>query len=244
MPARNVSVSVSVASAAVITASIIIAAGCGKQESAETPGRPASQNQIQAVSSSDGWIELSADPALSAWTLPSPGAWKLADGVMEKSEGGGYIWTKERFGDFILDCEFKISEGGNSGIFFRTDNVNDPVQTGIEMQVYNVPRNPQPVKNDCGAVYDLLAPSVYADKPAGEWNHVVLTCDDNIITIDLNDVRIIDMNIDNWDTAGMNPDGTKNKFSRALKDFKREGYIGFQEHGDPVWFRNVKIKRL
>jgi hypothetical protein len=244
MPARNVSATVAVAKAAVITASIIIAAGCGKQESAETPGRPANQDQIQAVSSSDGWIELSADPALSAWTLPSPGAWKLTDGVMEKSEGGGYIWTKERFGDFILDCEFKISEGGNSGIFFRTDNVNDPVQTGIEMQVYNVPRNPQPVKNDCGAVYDLLAPSVYADKPAGEWNHVVLTCDDNIITIDLNDVRIIDMNIDNWDTAGMNPDGTKNKFSRALKDFKREGYIGFQEHGDPVWFRNVKIKRL
>ncbi len=230
--------------AAVIFASIIIAAGCGKQESVETPGHPESQTRMLDASSPDGWIELSADPSLSAWTLPSPGAWKLVDGVMEKSEGGGYIWTKERFGDFILDCEFKISEGGNSGIFFRTDNVKDPVQTGIEIQVYNVPRSPQPVKNDCGAVYDLLAPSVYADKPAGEWNHIVLTCDDNIITIDLNDVRIIDMNIDNWDTAGMNPDGTKNKFNRALKDFKREGHIGFQEHGDPVWFRNVKIKRL
>ncbi len=102
--------------AAVITTSFIIAAGCGKQESAETSGHPANQDRVQTVSSSDGWIELSADPALSAWTLPSPGAWKLTYGVMEKSEGGGYIWTKERFGDFILDCEFKISEGGNSGI--------------------------------------------------------------------------------------------------------------------------------
>jgi hypothetical protein len=158
---------------------------------------------------------------------------------------GRWVYLDERaIRRFHSRLRVQNKRGRQQRYFFRTDNVKDPVQTGIEMQVYNVPRNPQPVKNDCGAVYDLLAPSVYADKPAGEWNHVVLTCDDNIITIDMNDVRIIDMNIDNWDTAGMNPDGTKNKFTRALKDFKREGYIGFQEHGDPVWFRNVKIKRL
>lgn len=218
--------------------------GCGKSEAPKTPESEAPAKAVETAQIGESWIDLSGDPTLGEWIMQAPGAWKLTDGVMEKSDGGGYIWTKERFGDFILDCEFKISEGGNSGIFFRTDNMDDPVQTGIEMQVYNIERKPSPVKNDCGAVYDLQEPSEYADKPAGEWNHVIITCQDNSIKIVLNDKQIIDMDINRWDTAGMNPDGTKNKFTRALKDFKREGHIGFQEHGDPVWYRNVKIKRL
>jgi len=222
----------------------LVLSGCGKEEKQPAPGGGIGAEKSGEARSGEGWILLSEDPELSAWIMKGPGAWKCVDGVMTKADGGGYIWTKERFGDFVLDCEFKISEGGNSGIFFRTDDINDPVQTGIEMQVYNVPRKPEPVKNDCGAIYDLLAPSTYADKPAGEWNHVVITCRDNLITVVMNDVKIIDMDLDMWDTPGMNPDGTKNKFKRALKDFKREGHIGFQDHGDPVWYRNVKVKRL
>jgi len=222
----------------------LVLSGCGKEGEQPAPGGGAGTEKSAEAPSGEGWILLSGDPELRAWIMKEPGAWKCVDGVMTKAEGGGYIWTKERFGDFILDCEFKISEGGNSGIFFRTDDINDPVQTGIEMQVYNVPRKPQPVKNDCGAIYDLLEPSTYADKPAGEWNHVVITCKDNLITVVMNGVKIIDMDLDKWDTPGMNPDGTKNKFKRALKDFKREGHIGFQDHGDPVWYRNVKVKRL
>jgi len=224
--------------------SVLLFAGCGGDNSSQVPENTETAGNPQASISESGWINLSGDTALSHWNMKSPGAWKVVDGVMEKSEGGGYIWTKERFGDFVLDCEFRISEGGNSGIFFRTDDTDDPVQTGIEMQVYNIERHPSPVKNDCGAMYDLLEPSVYADKPAGEWNHAVITCRDNVITVELNDTQIIDMDLNSWDTPGMNPDGTKNKFNRALKDFKREGYIGFQEHGDPVWYRSVRVKRL
>ena len=52
------------------------------------------------------------------------------------------------------------------------------------------------------------------------------------------------VDVDEWTTPRMNPDGTENKFEKALKDFPRNGYIGFQDHGDPVWYRNVRIKEL
>jgi len=78
----------------------------------------------------------------------------------------------------------------------------------------------------------------------GQWNHITIKAVDNKINIMLNEEPIIDMNLDDWKTAGKNPDGSKNKFKTALKDFKREGHIGFQDHGANVWYRNVRIKRL
>jgi len=81
-------------------------------------------------------------------------------------------------------------------------------------------------------------------KPAGEWNYVTIICNENVITIIMNDVQIIDMDLNMWTTPRINPDGTKNKFNTALKDFPREGHIGFQDYGIPVWYRNVRIKAL
>jgi hypothetical protein len=52
------------------------------------------------------------------------------------------------------------------------------------------------------------------------------------------------MNLDQWTEPNKNPDGSKNKFPRALKDFARKGYLGLQDHGRPVWYRNIKIKQL
>jgi hypothetical protein len=65
-----------------------------------------------------------------------------------------------------------------------------------------------------------------------------------LITVVLNGEQIIKMDLDKWTEPNKNPDGSKNKFPRALKDFAREGYIGFQDHGRSVWYRNIKIKRL
>ena len=78
----------------------------------------------------------------------------------------------------------------------------------------------------------------------GQWNCMVITAKANKIQIVLNGERIIDMDLDKWTEAHKNPDGTRNKFNTAYKDMPRVGHIGFQYHGHPVWYRNIKIKTL
>ena len=176
-----------------------------------------------------------------AWKMNKTNGWVIEDDTMALKEGGD-IWTKERFGDFVLDLEFKVSSECNSGIFFRTADLKDPVQTGIELQVLDSAGKPNPDKHDSGAMYDLLEPSSNTMKSDGEWNHVIITCKDNLIKVNMNGTQIIDMDLDKWTIPQKNPDGTNNKFKTALKDFSRDGHIGFQDHGHPVWYRNVKIK--
>ncbi len=191
----------------------------------------------------DGWEILFDGGDLDKWRLAGGGdpsrKWAIEGGTLARRPKAGMIWTKQRFDDFILDLEFKTE--GNSGVFFRTNDPGNPVQTGFEMQV-NKP-SPKPHKNSSGSIYDALAPAREMTK-AGQWNHVIITADDNSITIVMNGEKIIDMDVNRWDTAGRNPDESKNKFRTALKDFERDGHIGFQDHGANVWYRNVKIKHL
>ena len=81
-------------------------------------------------------------------------------------------------------------------------------------------------------------------KPPGQWNRCRLTCWHSIVKVELNGEQVIYMDLDEWTTPKMNPDGTSNKFGTALEDFARSGYIGLQDHGRPVWYRNIRIKRL
>jgi hypothetical protein len=190
------------------------------------------------------WQTLFDGTDLSAWQNPrgeAPSAgWVVEDGQLVRKDKAGYIWTKERFSDFCLELEFKTA--GNSGIFFRTDDPGNPVQTGIEIQV-NTPSD-KPGTHSTGSLYDLLAPNKVADRPQGEWNEISITAKDAQITVVLNGEKIIDADLNQWTEANRNPDGTRNKFNTALKDFKRDGHIGLQDHGADVSFRNIRIKRL
>jgi type 1 glutamine amidotransferase len=190
-----------------------------------------------------GWRTLFNGKDLSGWQNrdgKAPGAgWTVQDGTLRREKGAGDLWTKDRFGDFVLDLEFKTE--GNSGIFIRTDNPKDNVQTGIEIQVDRPAKTPG--KHSVGAVYDCLAPSKEATK-AGEWNHAVVTAQGNRITVVMNDQPIIDMDLDRWTEANKNPDGSPNKFRTALKNFKREGHVGLQDHGAVVSYRNLRVKTL
>lgn len=177
-----------------------------------------------------GWQNASGGPPAAGWVVE--------DGAMVRKDPGGYIWTTERFGDFKLELEFKTQ--GNSGVFFRTDKMNDPVQTGIEVQVNN-PSNPG--KHSVGCFYDLVAPTKNVAKK-DEWNSMVITAKDNLLSVELNGEKITEMDLDQWTEPGQNPDGSKNKFRTALKDFKRDGHIGFQDHGNWVAYRNVRITAL
>jgi hypothetical protein len=100
-----------------------------------------------------------------------------------------------------------------------------------------------------GAIYNAMPPSKKdMAKSVGEWNHFTITCKDSVVTVVFNGEEVIHADLNNWPEKGKNPDGTPNKFPKALKDFARNGPIGLQGlHGKaqaPVWYRNLKIKVL
>ena len=135
-----------------------------------------------------------------------------------------------------------LASRANSGVFIRTENRDDPVQTGMEIQVGNM--SPRGISNHVvGGIYNLVAPRLDAHKP-GEWNHYRITCRGPHVSVMLNGKQVSEANLDNWTEARKNPDGSQNKFRRPLKDFARKGYIGFQDHGSPASYRNVRIKKL
>jgi len=169
-------------------------------------------------------------------------AWAFdKDGVLSPV-GHGDIWTKERYGNFTLELDYRVPAGGNSGVFIRTGSIENWINTAIEVQIHATTDGSK--HGQCGAIYDCLSPSKAAVKKPGEWNHYVITCLDNKIYVSLNGEDIIDMDLDQWTEPHKNPGGTKNKFPTAYKDMPREGHLGFQYHGNPIWFRNLKIKSL
>jgi len=196
-------------------------------------------NQKAASLNPSTWQPLLADH-LSNATFKA-GSWKYAQGVLERL-GGGDLWTKDRYDDFILDLEFQVSPGANSGVFIRCGDLADWINTTIEIQVHDTTDGTQ--HGQCGAVYDIMSPSKVVTRPAGEWNPMRITAKGPRLQVMMNDEVIADINLDQWTEAGKNPQGTPNKFKYAYKDMPRSGFIGFQDHGAPVAFRNIRTKRL
>ena len=165
-----------------------------------------------------------------------------------RTRGMGYIWTRESFEDFELSLSYKLSEAANSGVFFRTDP-NNPVQGGFEIQLMDDEgirrsRGELEAKRLNGALYDCQAASGNPGRPAGQWNDLKLTCRGPMIRLEINGKTVNEINVDRWDTPMQNPDGSKNKFQTALRDLPRSGRIGFQNHGQVVWFKDIKIREL
>lgn len=203
-------------------------------------------NELSPQEKQAGWVLLFDGKSPAGWVnkdKPLPAA-NVQDGAINPHKGGAYVtYYKEPFDNFVLSCDFKVSKGANSGIFIRTGDMADPVQTGFEIQIFDS-AGQAPGKHSSGALYDAVAPTEEASKPAGEWNHIEIIADRNLIKVALNGKQVVTADLDRWTEAGKNPDGSKNKFSKALKDFPRRGYVGVQDHNSPVWFKNIKLKRL
>jgi hypothetical protein len=200
-----------------------------------------------------GFVSLFNGKDLSGWTMGPDKSWVVEDGViaLKRAQYDGaehnadYLWTRDQYANFILELEFKIPEQANSGVYLRTPDKANPVYTGIEVQVANSHgRTNLSRTGTAGAIYDCVAPSSNPVKAPGEWNQYRITCDRNKIQVVLNGTEIIHMDLDQWSEPHKNPDGSKNKFDTALKDFARKGHIGFQDHGRPVWYRNIRIQKL
>jgi hypothetical protein len=201
----------------------------------------------------DGFVSLFNGRDLSGWKMGPAKSWVVENGAIAlkrpryeaKEHNSDYLWAVEPYGNFILELDVKFLEKANSGIYLRTANTRNPVPTGLEVQVINSHGQPKLDKRaSAGALYDCVAPASNAIKPPGEWNHFRITCRGSKVSVVLNGQPIIDADLNQWTEPQRNPDGTKNKFATPLKDFVRTGYVGFQDHGLPVWYRNIRIKKL
>lgn len=149
-------------------------------------------------------------------------------------------------GDFVLSLDFKLSPKCNSGIFIRTSPLTprpgkDVGFNGLEIALDDTTTSGL---HDTGALYDLVAPSRNAAKPAGQWNHAQITCKGPLIEVEINGEVVTRANLDEWTTKNRRPDGSEHKFDVAYRDHPRTGYIGLQDHGSDCWFRNIKLKKL
>ena len=209
---------------------------------------PAGDNELTEQEKKDGWVLLWNGKDSEGWVDGAGAALKadrFQDGsINPKGAAGHMAYTKERYGNFVLACDVKVSKGCNSGLFFRTGSMKDPAQAGLEIQVVDSAGKEKVGKHDSGALYDIVAPSKNAMKPAGEWNHFEITANRAKVSISLNGEKVVECDLDQGTEAGKSPDGTKNKFKTPLKDFPREGHVGLQDHGSEVWFRNLKVKPL
>ncbi|MFC1739541.1 family 16 glycoside hydrolase [Planctomycetota bacterium] len=172
--------------------------------------------------------------------IMEPDSWKMEEGLL-RLVGGGNIWAKQRYGDFILDLGFKVETEGNSGVFIRVGSIENWINTAIEVQIHD--SSDGTPRGFCGSIYDCLNPTKNMMK-SGQWNRLTVICKANKIYVIMNGEQIIDMDLNLWTEPHKNPDGTPNKFNTAYKDMPRVGHIGLQDHGDPVWYRNIRIKKL
>lgn len=194
-----------------------------------------------------GWRPLFDGKTLDGWVHTGPPeSWSVEEGclVCTARHSGKNLATAGQYEDFVLSLEFKIDPGSNSGVFVRWSDLADPVNTGLEIQIYDTYAAPELKKNSCGALYGMVAPRVRAERPPGEWNHLVIVCDGPWIAVRLNGVDVVEANIDLWTTPGVNPDGSPNKFKYAWSKLPRRGYIGLQDHNGKTWFRNMWIQEL
>jgi hypothetical protein len=209
----------------------------------------AADNVLTADEKREGWILLFDGRSLDGWMTSSqkPSRRPVDDGAINPHRCGGYMMIHEKeWGDFVLSLDFKIAEGCNSGVFVRTSPLTprpgkDVGFNGIEVAVDDTTGTGF---HDTGAIYDLVKAKRNAMKPAGEWNHLVVTCDKNRISVEVNGEPVSEMDLDQWTEKNKRPDGTPHKFDVAYKDHPREGYIGLQDHGGECWYKNIKLKPL
>lgn len=216
---------------------------------------------------------LAAEESLQEWTILFDGTsfdgwkeylkedvsdnWKIEDGAMvfyppeDRPDGEVYDLVSENaYTDFVLSLDWKISEGGNSGVFWGINEelgLKKPYETGPEIQVLDNEKHPD-AKNStthqAGSLYDMVAPSEDVTKPIGEWNTMVITInhDENQGSVELNGKKIVDFPVGN---KAWNDMVSKSKFADWEQFGKyTSGKLGLQDHGDKVAFRNIKIKEL
>jgi hypothetical protein len=237
-----------------------------KTEEVKEEAMPATEVAMNTLTQSeieDGWVLLFDGKTPEGWRGYKkdhfPNGWQIVDGTIQcigsgrgeagNKEGGDIIYDKE-FQNFTLSLEWKISEGGNSGIFYLGQEGPDFIwKTAPEMQVLDNEKHPDAKlgkdgNRQAGSLYDLIPAKPQNAKPVGEWNQVEITVYKGTVVHKQNGVNVVEYHL--W-TPEWNELVAGSKFPGLNKDWAdvaTKGYIGLQDHGDDVWFRNIKIKNL
>jgi hypothetical protein len=151
------------------------------------------------------------------------------DGEQGWQRYSAYLWSKKQYADFVLDVQYAYPPGGNSGVYFRVGDRNDPVEQGIEAQILDSSKKQEPLgQHDHGGIIRTAGPVKNMSMPPHEWNRMVVTCIGHHLQVELNGEQIIDTMLNKG----------------AMKDRPLEGYIGFQDHGQPndLLFRDIRIR--
>lgn len=201
-----------------------------------------------------GWILLFDGNSLKGWhgfrSENVPEGWTVENGQLTTLGRGsdleGDIITEEVFDNFELYLEWKVAEGGNSGLFFRVleDEYPTVYATGPEYQLIDDLGYPEKLEDwqTCGANYGMHPPLEARIKPAGEWNSLRLIVNGDQVVHYLNGNKVVEYTLWNEDWENKVETGKWSEYpmyGRAVS-----GHIGLQDHGDRIWFRNIKIRKL
>lgn len=197
-----------------------------------------------------------------------PGKWSIEDGALKISGGGGGeaqsndggdIIYDRKFKNFELSFEWKVSKGGNSGVFFLAQEIpGKPIY--ISAPEYQILDNVNHIDAGLGedgnrqsaSLYDMIPAKPQNSKPFGEWNTGKITVYKGTVIHHQNGKPVVEYHLwtDQWKDMIGNSKFSKEAWPEAYELLinvggnDREGYIGLQDHGDDVWFRNIKVKIL
>ena len=219
-------------------------------------------NTLTAKEKKAGWILLFNGKDFTGWRqcngTEMPKNWVIEDNAMKvftapdkkpgQGSNGDIIYAPRKFRNFELSVDWKTSKMGNSGIFYNIREVpGKPIYYAApEVQILdNVDATDNKLANHlAGSLYDMLPADPKTVKPAGEWNTIVITVRDGKVTHTQNGVKVVEYTLwtPEWDTMVAN---SKFKtFPGFTEGISKEGYIGLQDHGYDIWFRNINIREL
>ncbi|MEE4174507.1 MAG: DUF1080 domain-containing protein [Xanthomonadales bacterium] len=196
-----------------------------------------------------GWQPLFDGETLAGWrgydSTDIPPGWRVEEGTIHFSDGKGDLVTTAQFTDFELALEWKVAEGGNSGIFYLAPLGFDAIYMGApEMQVLDDARHRDggdPLTS-AGAAYGLYPAPRGVVNPAGDWNFARIRVLGNDVEHWLNGERVVAYTLGSEEWRRL---VRESKFSAwPMYGMARRGHIGLQDHGDPVWYRNLRIRSL
>jgi len=192
---------------------------------------------VYNISSLDNWRGYKKDSVPEQWVNEDEETIHLTGG------GAGDLITREQYDDFELTMEWKISPKGNSGVMYRVSEGDGPTYfTGPEMQVLDNAVAGGDLMHSAGADYALHAPSEDNTRPVGEWNEVRMVVDGPHVEYWLNGVQQCSYEL--W-SEDWNARVAASKFKEWPGfGMNKRGHIALQDHGNPVWYRNIHIRSL